>query len=400
MVSLASDIFSPLPHKEGIVRKVDVIGVGLTSFGKHTDKSFMDLGAIAILQALKDANIKPIELDVGFCSYALAGRLFGAATAGQTVFWQAGISRVPVVNVENACTSGSTAVNLAWIGVAAGAYDTAIVVGMEKMIVPQMGLISNGDTELDTLEGLVTPATFAMRAQRHMEIYGTTPSQLAKVAVKNRFHASLNPLAQFRNPITVEEVLNSPMIADPLTRLSCCPTADGAAALVLCASNRSRRYRSKPVRIAASVLVTGSYENPFELVPWETDYRACQLAYDQAGIGPSDIDVAECHDAFTISEILHYEAMQLCPEGEGGRLIDSGDTQLGGRIPVNPSGGLLSKGHPVGATGVAQLVEGTMQLRSDAGAHQVEGARVFFGQCMGGDKDGDTRSCTAHILTV
>jgi len=188
------------------------------------------------------------------------------------------------------------------------------------------------------------------------------------------------------------------MISDPLTKLSCCPNADGAAAVVLCAANNSRRYTSKPIRVAASVLVTGSYENPIELIPWETDFRACRKAYEQAGIGPEDIDFAECHDAFTIAEILHYEAMGLCSVGEGARLVESGATALGGRIPVNPSGGLLSKGHPVGATGVAQFVEGVRHLRGEAGKRQVEKARVFFAHCMGGDKDGDARTCTAHIL--
>jgi acetyl-CoA acetyltransferase len=381
------------------MRKVDIVGVGMTRFGKHLDKSFMELGTAPILEALKDARMKPSEIGAGFCSYALAGHLFGAVTAGQSIFWQAGINRVPIVNVENACTSGSSALYLAWTGIGAGLYDTAVILGVEKMVVPGFGLIGGGDTELDILEGLVTPASFAMRALRHMTQYGTTPAQLAQVAVKNRYHASLNPLAQFKDPITVDDVLNSPMIADPLTRLSCCPNADGAAAIVLSAAKYSKRYTSRPVRLAASVLKTGSYENPIDLVPWETDYRACRAAYEQAGIGPEDIDVAECHDAFTIAEILHYEAMGLCATGEGGRFVESGATRIGGRVPVNTSGGLLSKGHPVGATGVAQVVEGVRQLKGEAGDRQVPGAKVFVAQCMGGDKDGDGRTCTYNILT-
>jgi acetyl-CoA acetyltransferase len=380
------------------MRQVDIIGAGMTRFGKHPDTSFMQLGAVAAREALANAKIEPSDIQVGFCAYFLAGRLFGAATAGQTMFWETGINRIPVVNVENACTSGSSAVHLAYLAIAAGVYDTAIVLGVEKMMVPGVGLLSSGDTELDTLEGLVAPASFALRAKRHMELYGTTPSQLAQVAVKNRYHASLNPLSQFREPITVDEVLNSPMIADPLTRLSCCPIADGAAALVLAASSISRRHTSRPVRIAASVLTTGNYENPIDLVPWETDYRSCRLAYETAGIEPKDVDVAECHDAFTIAEILHYEAMGFCPPGEGGRFAESGATRLGGRIPVNTSGGLLSKGHPVGATGVAQIVEGYRQLRDEAGKRQVTDAKTFVGHCMGGDKEGDTRTCTIHIL--
>lgn len=380
------------------MREVDIIGVGMTAFGKHLDTTFIDLGTIPIFEALKDAGVKSSQIEIGFCSYALAGRLFGVSVAGQSIFWQAGINRIPVVNVENACTSGSSAFHLAWASIAGGIYDMAVVVGVEKMIVPGFGLISSGDTELDTLEGLVTPASFAMRAACYMERYGATAEQLAQVAVKNRYHASLNECAQFRNPITVDDVLNSPMISDPLTKLSCCPNADGAAAVVLCAANNSRRYTSRPIRVAASVLVTGSYENPIELIPWETDFRACREAYEQAGIGPEDIDFAECHDAFTIAEILHYEAMGLCSIGEGARLVESGATALGGRIPVNPSGGLLSKGHPVGATGVAQFVEGVRHLRGEAGKRQVEKAKVFLAHCMGGDKDGDARTCTAHIL--
>jgi len=365
------------------MREVDIIGVGMTAFGKHLDTTFIDLGAIPIFEALKDAGVKSSQIEIGFCSYALAGRLFGVSVAGQSIFWQAGINRIPVVNVENACTSGSSAFHLAWANIAGGIYDMAVVVGVEKMIVPGFGLISSGDTELDTLEGLVTPASFAMRAACYMDRYGATAEQLARVAVKNRYHASLNEYAQFREPITVEDVLNSPMISDPLTKLSCCPNADGAAAVVLCAASNSRRYTSKPIRVAASVLVTGSYENPIDLIPWETDFRACRKAYEQAGIGPEDIDFAECHDAFTIAEILHYEAMGLCPIGEGARLVESGATALGGRIPVNPSGGLLSKGHPVGATGVAQFVEGVRHLRGEAGKRQVEKAKVFFAHCMG-----------------
>ena len=284
------------------------------------------------------------------------------------------------------------------MGIACGEYDAVIVTGAEKLNVPGFGLISSSDTQLDTLEGVVTPASFGMRAMRHMEVYGTTREQLAMVSVKNRKHAGLNPLAQFRDPITVEDVLSAPMIADPFTRLMCCPNADGGAALVMCAAELSKRYTSHPIRLAASVLVTGKYLNPVDLVPWETDFRGCRKGYERAGLGPEDLDAAECHDAFAFSEIQHYEAMGLCREGEGGRLVESGATTLGGRIPVNTSGGLLSKGHPLGATGVAQIVEGVLQLRGQAGARQVEGAKVFLAQCMGGDKDADAKTCTVNIL--
>ncbi|RJX24552.1 MAG: thiolase family protein [Dethiobacter sp.] len=380
------------------MRAVDIIGVGITKFGKYIEKSLVELGGRVAIEAIKDAGIKPSQINAGFFANMQAGSLFSDFTIGQNVFWQAGINRVPVFNVENACTSGSSAFNLAWMGVASGAYDMAMVLGAEKLNVPNLGLMQSGTTELDTLEGMVVPVSFAMRANLHMATYGTTKEQLAMVAVKNRRHAGLNPLAQFRDPITVEDVLNAPMIADPLTRLSCCPNADGAAAVVLCASELSRRYTSRPVRVAASVLVTGSYQNPCNLAQWDADKRASSMAYEKAGLGPEDLDVVECHDAFTISEILHYEGIGLCPEGEGGRFVESGATSLGGKIPVNLSGGLLSKGHPIGATAVAQIIEGVRQLRGEAGSLQVEGAKVFLAECMGADKAGDVKTCTVNIL--
>lgn len=380
------------------MRPVDIIGVGITKFGKHLDKSVVQLGSQVAIEAIKDAGLKPSEVGAGFFSNMQAANIFSEFTVGQNVFWNAGVNRVPVFNIENACASGSSAFNLAWMGVASGMYDTAIVVGAEKLVVPNLGLLQAGATELDTLEGLVVVECFAMRAKLHMETYGTTKEQLAMVAVKNRRHASLNPLAQFKDPITVEDVLNGPMIADPLTKLSCCPNADGAAAVVLCASEISKRYTSRPVRIASSVLVTGSYDNPCNQLIWEADRRASGMAYERAGLGPKDLNVIECHDAFTISEIVHYEGLGLCAEGEGGKLLESGATTLGGRIPVNPSGGLLSKGHPVGATAVAQIVEGVRQLRGEAGAFQVKDAKVFMAECMGADKAGDIKACTVNIL--
>ena len=381
------------------MRPVDIIGVGITNFGKHIEKSLVELGGKVAIEALKDAGVKPSEVNAGVFANMQAGSLFSDFTIGQNVFWQAGIKGVPVFNVENACTSGSTAFNLAWMGVASGAYDIAMVLGAEKLIIPNLGLMQAGTTELDTLEGMVVPNAFAMRANLHMHTYGTTREQLAMVSVKNRRHAGLNPLAQFRNPITVEEVLNAPMICDPLTRLSCCPNADGAAALVLCASEISKRYTSKPIRVAASVLISGTYDNPCNLAQWEADKRASGQAYEKAGLGPQDLDAVECHDAFTISEICHYEGLGLCPEGEGGPFIESGATTLGGKIPVNLSGGLLSKGHPLGATAVAQIIEGVKQLRGDAGDMQVKGAKAFLAECMGADKAGDVKTCTVNIIT-
>jgi len=378
---------------------VAVVGVGIIPFGKHPDRTLVDMAAEAARLALKDAGAKPPLVEACFLANGLAGRLFGDFTVGQNVFWEVGINRVPVVNVENACTSGSTALYLAYNTVAAGQAEVVLVVGAEKMYVPEFGLINSGETELDTQLGLVAPASFALRARRHMADFGTTPEQLALVSVKNRRHAQHNPIAQFRDPVTVEEVLAAPMIVDPLTRLNCCPIADGAAAVLLCSPAMAQRL-GRAVNMETAVLCTGNYESPQDMVQWETDYRACGLAYERAGVGPEDLDVVEVHDAFTIAEILHYEALGLCRPGEGGKLVEEGQTALGGRCPVNVSGGLLSRGHPVGATGVAQAIEIVIQLRNEAGPRQVEGAKIGLAQCMGGDKAGDTKSCTIGIYSV
>jgi acetyl-CoA acetyltransferase len=375
-----------------------VAGIGITTFGKHFERSLVSLGTEAAHTALKDAGMKPSQVDACFFSNVLGCYLFGDATIGQNIFWEVGINRVPVVNVENACASSSTAFYLACNMVAAGQADVVLVVGAEKMWVLEIGLLSSGKNELDTLLGLSAPASFAMRAIRHMAEFGTTREQLAAVAVKNRRHAQSNTLAQYRKPTSVPEVLASAMIVDPLTKLMCCPIADGAAAAVVCSPSVAKGL-SRSVKVEASVLCSGNYENPQDIVRWETDYRGCRLAYEKAGTGPEDLNVVECHDAFSISEIMHYEALGLCPEGEGGRYITEGNAELGGRTPVNTSGGLLSRGHPLGATGLAQIGEIVIQLRGEAGPRQVNGARVGLAHCMGGDKAGDTKNCTVVILS-
>jgi acetyl-CoA acetyltransferase len=376
-----------------------VIGGGIIPFGKHSEKTIIDMGAKAGYLALKDAGIDPSKIEAGFFANGLAGRLFGDNTIGQNVFWELGINKIPVVNVENACTSGSSAFYLAYNMVAANQVEIAMVIGAEKMCVPELGLINSGETELDTQLGLIAPASFAMRAIRYMNEFDCAPKQIAQVAVKNRNHAQLNPYAQFQVPISLDEVMNSPMIADPLTRFQCCPIADGAAAVIICSENIAKQI-SRSVNIDSAVLCTGGYGNNQDMVLWETDTRGCNLAYEKAGIGPKDIDVIECHDAFTISEILHYEALGLCEPGQGIRFLEEGHSQLGGKKPVNVSGGLLSRGHPVGATGVAQIYEIVTQLRNEGGPRQVKDAKVGLAHCMGGDKSGDTKSCTVAILSV
>lgn len=248
------------------------------------------------------------------------------------------------------------------------------------------------------------PTYFAQIARRHMHDFGTTPEQLALVAVKNRRNACFNPRAQYRKEVTVEEVLNAPLVVDPLTLLSCCPTGDGAAAAILCSAEVAAQYTTQPVRVRAASLKSGEYQKRREITSLGGTVRASREAYERAGIGPEDLDVAEVHDCFTPAEILHYEDLGLCTKGEGGPFIASGATQIGGKIPVNPSGGLISKGHPLGATGIAQIAEIVWQLRGQAGERQVAGAKVGLAHCAGGFQESlelaEVASVTVTILSV
>ena len=380
------------------MRDVFIIGIGMTQFGKHPTRSLRDLGFEACLNAIRDAGISPKDIEAGYCGNALAPAIQGETGVGQNVFWEIGINGIPIVNIENACASGSTALREGWMAVAGGFYDVVIIAGVEKAVMPKGTALNVGAGELETKLGDVFPGYFALIAQKHMERYGTTREQLAKVSVKNHYNGTLNPYAQFQQQFSIQEVLGSPMIADPLTLYSCCPNSDGAAAVILCCEEKARKMDVRQVRIAASVLTTGIYDNHRDFTSWEVEQRAADNAYQAASLGPENLDVVEVHDAFTICEIVHYEGLGLCPRGEGGRLIDEGATELGGRIPVNPSGGLLSKGHPVGASGVAQVVEIVWQLRGEARKRQVEKPRVGLAQIMGGSKEGDNRACTVHIL--
>jgi len=379
------------------MRNVFVIGVGMTVFGKH-ERSLRSLGYEACLNALKDAGVKPADIEAGYCGNCLAPALQGETGVGQHVFWEAGIKGIPIINVENACASGSTAVREAWMAISGGFYDMAIVVGVEKTVMPKGTPLNVGTGELEAKLGEVFPGYFAFVAQKHMEKYGTTREQLAKVSVKNHENGALNPYAQFNKPLTVEQVLNSAMIAEPLTLLSCCPNSDGAAAIILASAEKAKKVGKKSVRLAGSALTSGTYENQKDFTGWEMEQRAAKQAYEMASIDPKDINVVEVHDAFTICEIVHYEGLGLCSAGEGGRFIDEGHSWLGGKVPVCPSGGLLAKGHPVGASGVAQIVELAWQLRGEAGKRQVPKARVAVAQIMGGAKGSDTRACTVHVM--
>jgi len=380
------------------MRDVYIIGGGMTQFGKHPERRLRDLGREACRQALREAGILPAQIQAGYCGNALGSVIQGETGVGQNVFWEIGINKIPIINIENACASGSTALREGWMAIAGGFYDMVMVVGVEKVVMPKGTMLNVGAAELETKLGDVFPGYFALVAQKHMELYGTTRRQIAGVSVKNHYNGTLNPYAQFQKKFHLEDVLNSPIVADPLTLYSCCPNSDGAAAVVLSSGPKARQLSTAPVRIAASVLTTGVYDNQADITAWEVEKSAAAKAYQSAAVGPEDLDVVEVHDAFTICEIIHYEDLGLCAPGNGGRLIDEGITGLGGRIPVNPSGGLLSKGHPVGASGVAQVVEILWQLRGLAGKRQIENPRVGLAQIMGGSKEGDTRACTIHIL--
>ena len=371
-----------------------IAGCGLTAFGRHEDTPLEALAASAARDALRDAGLPPGRIGMAVFANALAARLSGSLTVGQDALAHVGVTGCAVLNVENACTSGSTAFHVACMAIRAGEVDAALVVGAEKMFHPALGLIDSGKTLPDTLLGRVTPAGFALRANRHMERFGTTPEQLAAVSVKNRRAAAVNPRAMMRDPITLADVLEAPMVVDPLTRLQCSPIADGAAALVL-VSERLARELGARMRVRASVLTSGAYDQLGDLSEWHTDTRTAQAAYERAGIAASDLSVVECHDAFSIAEILHYEGLGLCAPGQGGRYAERLLAGEAGCVPVNPSGGLMSRGHPIGATGVAQIIEVGRHLGAGTGP---QAGPLGLAHCMGGDKEVDTKSCTIAII--
>ena len=377
------------------MREVSVIGVGMIPFGKYREKTLADIAWPAVKQAIGDSGVKKTDIDAAYCGTALGGMM-----AGQRVLKQLGITGLPIVNVENACSSSSSAFREAWIGVAAGVYDVALVIGVEKLTKFGGGTLPLEKEDFEVAHGLVMPALYGMRAQRYMHDYGLTAEQLAKVAVKSRKHGALNPDAQFRTAVTVEEVMHARPIAEPFTLLHCCPSGDGAAAAVVCASEIAGRFKGKPVRVLASEVNSGRYMTGYrDMTTPEITVRGAKEAYELAGVGPEDVDVFEVHDAFTIAELLYYEALGLCAKGEAVKLLEDGTTSLGGKKPVNPSGGLLSKGHPVGATGVAQMVEVVRQLRGQCGARQVAGAKVGLTHCTGGGISGfDHGACSIHIF--
>lgn len=373
-------------------------GVGMTPFGRHAGVTAPELAHRAIFAALDDAQTELQDIQAVYCA-----NVFGGMILGQVLVRDLGLRGIPVYNVENACASGATAVHLARHALHAQAYDKVLVVGIEMLT--QLGggtipLQRNDDmTDLYARAGMVLPAVYAMRATRLLHEGRATAEDLAAVAVKNRAHGALNEYAQQRTAVSAEEVLASRMVAQPLTLLQCCPSqVDGAAALVM----STERGDGKPVRVLASIVQSGLLEQPnADILDAEITARAARLAYEQAGVSPSDVGVVELHDAFTIAELLYYEALGLASKGEAAGLLRSGATRIGGRVPVNPSGGLLAKGHPLGATGVAQMVEVAWHLRGRAGARQSGVPKIGLTQCTGGGIAGvDHAASSVHILGV
>jgi acetyl-CoA acyltransferase len=419
------------------MREVYVAGAAMTRFGKFPDTTVRALAEEATRGALDDAGVSAADIGIVFFANAVAGILTNQEMIrGQAALRYTGLLGVPMVNVENACASASSAFYLACMAVGSGAVDAALAVGSEKLThedrsrtfaaigtaVDQMQVAelqrwaSSGSAgspipeQADLLRaepGGQTSAhaeakrsffmdIYAANSRAYMKSSGATREDFAQVAVKSHRHAALNPYAQYRTAVTVDDVLASREIAPPLTLLMCSPIGDGAAALVVCSAEVARRLGAR-VRVRGCTLVSGRDHGPGELGAAE---RASQAAYEQAGVGPGDLDVVEVHDAASPAELMIYEELGLCGEGEGPALLASGATTLGGRMPVNPSGGLLSRGHPIGATGSAQLVELTEQLRGRCGQRQVEEARLALAHNAGGFLGTDAAATVVTVLSM
>ncbi|MBP1688558.1 MAG: hypothetical protein H6Q33_4701 [Deltaproteobacteria bacterium] len=395
-----------------------IAGVGMTRFMKYPDKGLKQLGTEATQEAVKDAGLTLADLDAAYVGNCAAGLVTGQESIrGQVILDTIGVGKIPIFNMENACASGSSALFQACAMVTAGIYDVVLALGVEKLTHPdklRSFAAFAGAVDVDELNEMIASLSkgggaggagqdrsmfmdiYAEAARAHMAKYGTTKEQFAKVSAKNSFHGSLNPRAQFHEEMTVEQVLNDRLIVEPLTRSMCAPIGDGAAAAVVVSERKAKQLGiSKPVRVVTMVMHSGYHHRDDEP---DTVELCAREAYEEAGVGPKDLSVVEVHDASAPAEIIEYEALGICAKGEGGRLVDSGATKLGGRIPVNTSGGLLRKGHPVGATGVAQIVELTDQLQGRCGKRQVEGAKLALAQNGGGKKGNDAAAMLVTIL--
>ncbi|HSP92230.1 MAG TPA: thiolase domain-containing protein [Vicinamibacterales bacterium] len=381
------------------MRDVAVIGVGMNRWGELWEKSHRRIWTEAALEAIADAGVDHVDaLYVGCMS---GGLFMGQEHLGALLADQLGMGPIPGTRVESACASGGLAFRQAYLAVASGEHDIVLASGLEKMTDVDGGaatyaLSTAADQEYECYHGITFPGLYAMMARVHMHRYGTTREQLARVAVKNHANGLLNPLAQFQSRITVEDVVESVLVADPLRVLDCSPITDGAAAVILAALPQKGSKRAL-VKVAASAAATDTIglHDRADIAWLRSTEVAAAKAYAQAGIAPKDLSFCEVHDCFTIAEVMVIEALGLTGRGKGGEAAASGMTALGGRVPVNPSGGLKSKGHPVGATGIAQVREAVLQLRGESEGRQVEGARWGLTQNMGGTG----ASSVVHIFT-
>ncbi len=411
--------------------KATMIGGGMTRFGKHSDRNLKSLVEECVNIALEDAGVDKSEIGAAYVGNASQGVLQGQESIrGQVVLHAMGIGGIPIINVENACASSATALNGAMAQVALGEVDCALVVGMEKMYFEDRTKVLpafTGCMDVEVLEqsmsrmkaseekarakvetGANEPKkeksgqrtvfmdVYAQAARAHMDAYGTTQKQLALIAAKNHFHSSMNPLAQYQQDYSVEEVLESPDVAYPLTRLMCSPIGDGAAAAIVCSPEFAKKHgASNSVEISCCVL--GSARVGGDRSESNLTVLA-RKAYEQAGIGPEDVDLAEVHDATSMGEISCVESLMFCAPGEGGRFAEAGHSRLGGKLPVNVSGGLECQGHPIGATGIRQVVELYWHLTDRAGARQVEGAKVGLAQNAGGNTQSGEGALSVTVM--
>ena len=379
------------------MREVAIIGVGSTLFGKLPEKLPYELGAEAARAAIEDAGIRQRDLQFAYCA-----NLYGGMVIGQAIMGEIGVTDIELTNVENACAGGTTALRKAWWDIASGLYDTGLVVGVESISTSPIAgkLIPPAKGDITGELGMNMVAKFALTQRRYMDTYNISLEQIAQVSVKNHRNGCLNPYSQYRKELTIEEIINSRPICEPITLLQCCPASDGAAAAILVSGDMAKNYNSTPITIAASVLRSGDYSFRWQDITFsDMTYKCVNDAYEMASLGPADIDVCELHDAFAVNELMHYVELGFCDKGEEVRLLEDGITEIGGKLPVNTSGGLLSKGHPVSASGVAQIAELVWQLRGQAGERQVANARVGLAHVIGGEVTGlESGAVTIHIL--
>jgi acetyl-CoA C-acetyltransferase len=382
------------------LRDVAIIGVSQTKFGELWDISFRDLITEAGLRAIEDANIEGGDLEAMFVGNMSAGLFVQQEHISSLIADHAGLTPLPCARVEAACASGGLALRSGVMAVASGYHDIVISAGVEKMtdvVDPTPAIATASDQEWEVQQGVTFPSLYAMIARRHMYQYGTTREQLAMFSVINHKNGSLNPLAQYPMEITVDQVLNSSLVADPLRLLDCSPVTDGAAAVILCPAEEARKYTDSPIYVKASAQASGTIalHDRRDITTIDSTVHAAKTAYNMAKMEPKDIQAVEVHDCFSINGLLAIEDLGFFKKGQSGPAVEDGLTERDGKIPVNPSGGLKSRGHPLGATGIAQTAEIVWQLRGEAGKRQIEGMEVGMTHNIGGT--GGTAA--VHILS-